>query len=302
MMKKCYAYAAVCTLVCSQALAAVEFAAAISSGPRDKSTTRGLVDGLNARIEFVEGKPTGMEKGSYMITRDGGKTITMVDPREKTYMKIDPEQMASSVGQMMNATKGFMSMSFKNPTVETLEDEKGPAMLGLPTRRVKTRTAYTLETSVFGTKTVSQVTREDVMWVTTKMSDPGFNLWLRQRNVKTGNAEIDKLIELETGKVKGFPLKTESRTVTRDAKGREETALSTYEITAMKETSAPRTAFDIPPDYKDGMAALGEEMRKAGREAEDDKEDGEESGKTGPDAATDAVNSLMKGLFGGGRR
>lgn len=296
MMKKLVAYITACTLVCSQAPAAVEFTASISSGPRDKSITRGLVDGLNARIEFVEGKSTGMEKGSYMITRDGGKTITMVNPEDKSFMKIDPEQMAATAGQMMNATKGFMSMTFKNPTVETLEDEKGPAMLGMPTRRVKTKTAYTLETSVFGTKNVSQVTREDEMWVTTKMNDPGFNLWQKQRRIKTGNEDIDKLIELEAGKVKGFPLKTVSKTVTRDAKGREETTSTVYELTALKDTSAPKTAFDIPSDYKDSMAELGEEMRKAKKEAGED----EDTGDAGP--ANDAVNSLMKGLFGGGKR
>jgi len=297
-MKKMCFYVTACTLTCSLAMAAVEFTASITTGPRDKSVTRGLVDGLNARIEFVEGKSTGMEKGSYMITRDGGKTITMVNPKDKTYMKIDPEQMASAAGQLMNATKGFMSMTFKNPTVETLEDEKGPAMLGLPTRRVKTKTAYTLETSVFGSKNISQVTREDEMWVTTKMSDPGFNLWLKQRNIKTGNEDIDKLIELETGKVKGFPLKTVSKTTTRDAKGREEIATTAYEITSLKETSAPKVAFDIPADYTDSMAELGEELRKAKKGAEDDA--GEHSENAGQ--ATDAVNTLMKGLFGGGKR
>lgn len=271
-------------------MAAVEFTAAINSGPKDKSVTRGLVDGENARIEFVEGKSAGMEKGSYMLTRDGGKTIFLVNPAEKTYMKIDPEKMAATAGQFMNATKGFMDMSFSNPTVETLVDEKGPSLFGLPTRRVKTKTAYTMETRVFGSKSVTQVTREDEMLVTQKMLDPGFNLWMKQRNIRTGNADIDKLLELESAKIKGMPLKMDSVTRTRDAKGREETVTNSYAITAMSKTSTPANAFAMPEGYKDGMAELGEGLRQTQKDLDEDEET--------PAEVKDTVNSLMKGLFG----
>jgi len=280
-------------LAAMPALAAVEFTASISSGPRDKSTTRGLVDGENARIEFVTGKTSGMQKGSYMLTHDGGKTIYLVNPAEKSFMKIDPEKMAATAGQVMNAAKGFMDMRFSNPTVETLVDEKGPTLFDLPTRRVKTKTAYTVETSVFGTKSISHVTREDEMLVTQKMLDPGFNLWLKQRDIRTGNADIDKLIELESAKIKGFPLKVDSVTKNRDAKGREETVTASYMITSMNKTSAPANAFVMPEGYTDTMAEVGEELRKAqqGLEADDET----------PENVKGAVNTLMKGLFGGGR-
>ncbi len=276
--------------------AAVEFTASISSGPRDRSSMRGLVDGPKARIEFTEGKTTGMERGSYMLTRDGGQTITLVNPAEMSYIRVDPEQMAASVGNLMNSAKGFMSMTFKNPSVETLSDEKGPEMFGMPTRRVRTRTSYTVETSVFGSKNISQIRRDDEMWVTTKMSDPGFNLWLKQGRIRTGNEDIDKLIELETAKISGFPLKTVSKTVTRDAKGREETAIATYEVTAWQAAVAPGAAFDIPAGYKDGMVELGEGLRRAQKDMEaEDRDGGEGAG------AKDAVKSLMQGLLGGGR-
>jgi len=290
MMQPMRTWIAFGMLAALPALAAVEFTAAISSGPGDKSVTRGLVDGENARIEFVEGKTAGMEKGSYMLTSDGGKTIYLVNPAEKTYMKIDPEKMAATAGQFMNAAKGFMDMSFSNPTVETLVDEKGPTLFGLPTRRVKTKTAYTMETRVFGSKTVSQVTREDEMLVTQKMLDPGFNLWMKQRNIRTGNADIDKLLELESAKLKGLPLKVDSVTRTRDAKGREETVTTSYAITAMKTTTAPANAFAMPVGYKDGMAELGEGMRQMQKDLDEDEE-------TPPDVKN-SVNTLMKGLFG----
>lgn len=295
-MKIGFIYAAVLALACSPARAAVEFTAAMSAGSDETSVTRGLVDASNAKIEFIAGKTGGMEKGSYMLTRDGGQTIVLVNPHEKSYMKIDPTQMASAAGQLMNATKGFMSMEFKDPKVEKLSDAKGPSMLGLPTRQVKTRTSYTLETSVFGSKNVSHITREDEAFVTPKMSDSGFNLFLKQRSIRTGNADIDKLIELENSKIDGFPLKIISKTVTRDAKGREETTSTTYEITSLTQTAAAKNAFDIPEDYKDNMEEIGKELRKAqSANNSDDKDAGE-------GAATEAVNSLMKGLFGGSKR
>lgn len=299
-MKKMVVLMLVLALAAIPVHAAVEFTASVSSGPRDQSVTRGLVDGQNARMEFVEGKAAaGMDKGGYMLTRDGGQTIYMVNPAEKSYMKINPEQLAASAGQLMNAAKGFMNMKFSNPKVETMVDEKGPELIGLPTRHVKTKTAYTVETIVFGSSSVSQVTREDDMWLTVKMNDPGFNLWLKQRNLKTGNPDVDKLIELESAKIKGFPMKIVSVSRTRDAKGREESTSTTYEITAVKNTAAQASAFAIPEGYKDAMAELGNEMRKArdGMKAEEAGEEGDET----PAAVKGAVNSMMKGLFGSGR-
>lgn len=291
MMQPMKTWITLSLLAALPALAAVEFTAAVSSGPRDKSTMRGQVDGENARIEFLTGKTAGMEKGSYMLTRDGGKTIYLVNPAEKSFMKIDPEKMAATAGEVMNAAKGFVDMSFSNPTVETLLDEQGPTLFGLPTRRVKTKTAYTMETRVFGSKNVSQVTREDEMLVTQKMLDPGFNLWMKQRNVRTGNADIDKLIELENARIKGMPLKVDSITRTRDPKGRVETATSSYEITALRQTSAPpASAFVLPEGYKDTMAEMGEGLRQVQKDLDED-------GDT-PPAVKDTVNSLMKGLFG----
>ena len=285
---------ALAAVIATQVPAGVEFTASIASGPKDQATARGWVEGPNAKIEFSQAS-AGMPQGSYMLTTDGGKTLYMVNPREKSYMKADPAQMAGAVGQIMDATKGFMNMTFSNPTVETLADEKGPAMHGMPTRRVKTRTAYTMETSVFGRKSVTHIEREDETWVTTALRDPGLKLWSRQQTVRTGNAEIDKLIELESAKVDGFPLKTVSVNRSRDARGREETTTATHEITSISKASIPAAVFVLPADYTDAMAELGEELRKA-------KAGMEESDEPPPPEVKGAVDSIMKGIFGGGRR
>ncbi len=287
---------AVTSLIGTQAFAGIAFTASITSGPKDHSTLRGFADGPKAKIEFTGGT-TGenMPQGSYMLTRDGGTTLYLVNPGEKSYMKINPGQIASSVGQVMDATRGFVNMTFSNPSVERLEDKKGSVIHGLPTRHVKTKTTYTVETVIFGRKSVSNVAREDEMWITTALKDPGLNLWTQQRGMKTGNAEIDKLIELETSKFEGFPLRTVSVTRTSDARGRQETATTTYEITEIKHTSIPADTFEFPADYTDKMAEIGEELRKTQAEMK-------ENGDAPPPAEVkSAINSIMKGIFGGGR-
>ncbi len=48
---------------------------------------------------------------------------------------------------------------------------------------------------------------EQDVWATTR-SGPGMGVWLRSEPPRTGNAEFDKLMAAETGKIQGFPLKT----------------------------------------------------------------------------------------------
>ena len=61
----------------------------------------GWVAGEKARVEFKESANPVMKKGAYLITKDGGKTLFLIDPEEKTYAEWDLQAMMGMVGSIM---------------------------------------------------------------------------------------------------------------------------------------------------------------------------------------------------------
>ena len=285
---------AVVTLVTAlNAFAGIEFTSKVSD-KRDRtiSTSKAWIDGDNAKITY-DGKDS--KSGSYMLSTDGGQTIYMVNPKEKSYLKVDVDQLASQVGNFMNAAGGFMKLEFKDPKFKTTLNERGPEMFGLPTRHLKTETSYTVVATVFGKKNISHISRKDEIWLTDKLHDKALEIWSQQRKIRTGNENIDKVISAESSRIKGVPLKIISVTSTRESNGRERVEKSTTEITSLHKKKIPAATFKLPRNYenkneevKAGLQAIKSELIKdAGDNAAED------TGK--------AVNSLLNGLFGGGK-
>jgi len=63
---------------------------------RSRSQVRGWIDGPAAKIEFADQKGTMFKPGSYLLTKDAGRTLYLVDPKEKAYSRWDLEAMLAS--------------------------------------------------------------------------------------------------------------------------------------------------------------------------------------------------------------
>ncbi len=268
--------------------AGLQFEARISNPGNGETKTSGYVDGERAKIDFREGMPSAEGMAGYLITQDGGKTLYLVDPQEKTYIKFNPAQMSDTASTMLQASQGMVQIDIRNPSVKKLSETQGPDMLGYKTRHIKLQTSYTLETSVLGRTTSMGTDQTDEMWVTDKLHAPGWSIWLQQSSIYTGSEELDKLIELEQSRINGFPLKIIStRTETQNGKD-PQTTTTTYEITSIRERNLPAAIFEIPADYTDGMASARREMERALESIENQA--------TNP-AAREAVNSLIRGFM-----
>jgi len=68
---------------------------------RSRSLVRGWIDGANAKIEFADQKGTMFKPGSYLLTKDAGRTLYLVDPKEKAYSRWDLEAMLASTFALM---------------------------------------------------------------------------------------------------------------------------------------------------------------------------------------------------------
>jgi hypothetical protein len=214
--------------------------------------TEAWVDGDSAKIVFEESDNPLFGEGSYLLTTDGGRTLLLVDPKEKTYMPFDLGQMAGMAGAALQGLGGLVKMSFTNHEVEKLAEEAGPQLLGRDTTHYRFRTTYDSEIKVMG---MGQSAHNEVVtdtWTTTSLTDAGFAAWLRREPPKTGIADLDAIIASEIGKgIEGVPLKMVTVNTTTDKKrGETQTSTTTMEVTALQEQAIPAGAFELPAGYE----------------------------------------------------
>ncbi|MBT7068963.1 MAG: hypothetical protein HN919_21885 [Verrucomicrobia bacterium] len=256
---------------------------------KEVSKMRAVVDGMDARIDMAA-HGGAVPKGGYLVTRDGAKTVTMVDPKKKTYTKWDIDKLAGMAGSIMQGSGGLLNMSVTDHKSEMLLDEKGPKLLGVPTRHYKFRTSYTMSMSVMGFAQKSKIATEQEIWAGQGLADDATALWSRITSFRTGIEDIDKLLAAETGKVKGFPLKTIVVSRTTDSRGREKTSETVTEVTEMKPFKPAKKVFEIPAGFTE------EEMMIPGLSTGGRGED--PPAKSDPAAA---VNSFLRS-FGGKKK
>ncbi len=213
-------------------------------------TVEGWVEGDKARVVFKgSSMGAGVPEGSYIISTDGGKTMYLVNPEEKTYSAWDMEAMLQSAGAMMNAMGGVVKMEVRDKKVEAADPVPGGEIAGYPTTKYVFDTSYTMVMKVFGMGKSMHVESHEEIWTTDKLADPGFGAWLRKKPPKTGNADLDALIEAGMKDIDGVVLKQVTRSTSTDPKGKSTTTVSTMEVTTIDETTVDDSMFQIPAGY-----------------------------------------------------
>lgn len=220
----------------------------------------GWVSGESAKVVFHQagGNPV-TRKGSYMLTKNGGKTLYLVDPGEKTYAELDLNAMLGMVGGIMNGMGPLLKIQFTDPKVQKIAEEDGGAVLGLPTKHYKYRTSYSMTIKVLGMGNSTDVVQEQDVWATAGLADAGLGVWLRAEPPRTGNTEFDKLISSEMDRYSGFPLKTVTVSTTTPQKGNNKPQVTrqTLEVTELDaKASVPDSTFEIPAGYEQTELAM----------------------------------------------
>jgi hypothetical protein len=212
------------------------------------------VAGERSRVEFHASDSPIAKSGTYFITRDGGRTLYLVNPEDKTYFQWSIEGMLGMLGGIMNGGLGpLLKIEFSDPKVEKLLEEGGGTVVGLPTRHYRYRTSYALKVKVLGFGRVTDVVSEQDLWVTDRLQDQGLGIWLRNEPPATGNADFDKLVAAGREKLHGFPLK--SVTVnTSTQKDKQTITRSTMEVTDLSTAAVPEARFEIPAGYQERQA------------------------------------------------
>ncbi|HEY8133820.1 MAG TPA: hypothetical protein VII12_18215 [Thermoanaerobaculia bacterium] len=168
----------------------------LESIPSSDITGRGVIDGDRSRVEFLTGNS--FPAGTYIITKDGSKTMIFVDPSKKTFVEVNAGGVATAIGSAR------ITISNKKVNLTQLDDH--PLMAGLPTDHYRLTIDYNI-TVAFGTIPLTQTVHEIIdKWVTQAFGEVA-ETFLASGGVRTGNPDLDDLIITENTKIKGFALK-----------------------------------------------------------------------------------------------
>jgi Domain of unknown function (DUF4412) len=234
-----------------------------AQGRANDMQVEGWAAGDKARVEFRESTNPMAKQGAYLITKDGGRTIYLVNPEDKSYAEWDLQAMLGLAGAVMNGMGPLLKLDFSSPKTEKLLDEDGGTLLGLPTRHVRYRISYTLTVKVLGMGNTSDVVSDQDLWLTQRLQDLALGVWLRADPPRTGNEQLDKLIAAGREKVQGFPLKTVTVSTSTDKKkGKQTVTRTSMEVTQLDASASVQPAsFEIPAGYKETQMAPSRQDR-----------------------------------------
>ena len=219
------------------------------------------LDGNNLRMEFTRSDNPVMPAGSYLLSRDQGVNLLLVNPEAKTYSPFNPGEFASS---MMNMMGGMMQ--FKNARVEKLADEDAGEMLGQAVRRYQFNTSYDMEMNIFGMRQSSRYESNQEIWAAPGIVASHFDIFGGADALPISDASFKDQVKSVMAEVKGLPLKQIIKTKTTDPSGKVSNDQSTITVTTLRKENIPAAMFELPADYEEvpffaAIAnAAGEEM------------------------------------------
>jgi hypothetical protein len=213
---------------------------------------RAVIDGDRSRVDIVSGNA--YTPGSYVISTNGSRTLFFVDPTRKLYAEVNAGGVAAAVGSA--------SITVDNLTSNMTKLDDHPVIAGVPTDHYRLTMTYDM-TVMLGQIPLKQNVHTTIdKWTTVAFGDVA-EIFLANSGVHTGNPKLDEIIDLETTKVKGFPLRETSQTVTTDLRGSADSALAreggfsrtrtqTREmaITAIHTAEAGAALFLVPAAYQ----------------------------------------------------
>lgn len=223
-------------------------------------TARAVIDGDRSRVDFVGGNL--YPPGTYVISTDGSRRLQFVDPTKQWYTEVNTASVATALGA------GNIRISNLKSTVETRDDR--PVIAGYPTEHSRLTITYDIAVTIKSIPLKQHVRTEVDTWST--MQFPALSAMSFLSGMRTGNPEIDKLLEVETTRMQGFPLRqtVTTRAVADLPPKRSEIKTPTARtivremwVTSIREVPPDAALFTIPGNYR---RADVQEAPKAARE------------------------------------
>ena len=214
--------------------------------PSSDMTGRAIIDGFRSRVEFLSGNL--YPPNTYVISADSTGRLYFVDPAKQWYTEINTAGIASALGA------SNIKIDNLKADLVTLPDHAKIA--GIDTDHYRIAISYDITVSIKSIPVKQHVETEIETWTTMQFGDLAQSFLTRGGH--TGNAELDRLLETETAKVAGFPLRQLVTTRTkydvpaRTKLDRPSSRTMTREtwVTRIRETTPEPAAFSIPVAYR----------------------------------------------------
>lgn len=254
-MRKLLLPAALLLLVAVPASAAIQYeffqrsSSDDSVAPASDLSARAIVDGDRSRVDFISGNV--YPPGTYLISTDGARRLYFVDPAKKWYTEVNTAGVASAIGSSNIKIENLKSK------VDRLPDSQMVA--GIEADHYQLTIDYDITVTPKSMPLKQHVRTIIDQWVTLQFGDT--RPAALHNSSRTGNKSIDELIEAETGRIKGLPLRqtitiTTSKQLSAATKASElklprtRTIVREMWITRIQETAANPVSFTIPATYR----------------------------------------------------
>lgn len=204
---------------------------------------RASVEGDSVRYDVLEGKHVLFNPLMTVISRQGGKTLIVLDHRMKTYFMRDARAMAGPISTWR--APGQQDTSFVSARVAKDEAAKGD-LGGRPASKYDVKASYNILMKIEGEKMKARVRGEAQVWVLeTKNEAMPFGLGF---SLKSGIPEIDAQLEKRLG-AKGLPIRGRISVTRTIGEGDAITESIAFEADRIEETRHPDSLFTAPPGY-----------------------------------------------------
>jgi hypothetical protein len=238
------------TLIALPSIAAIQYDYTQKSVTEDEvvPTTdlvaRATVDGTKTRVEFLSGNL--YPPGTYVVSTDGSR-LFFIDPTKKWYTEFNAAGAVSAIGAN--------NIKIDNLRSDTKDLGDGPMIANTPTRHYQLTVDYDVTLMLRQIPLKQSVHTVIDNWMTTKYGELVPNTIAS--GTSTGNVDVDRMLELETTKMAGFPLRQTvsirltpaGSSVNSQLKMSQRTVLREMQVSAIRELESKPSDFAIPAGF-----------------------------------------------------
>ena len=204
---------------------------------------RAVVDGPRMRVDFTRGDGVLINDGSWIVSTDSGRTLTLVDPASHSHSSLPLGELLRTAGSAMKAFGGGES-SFSAPSVTATDGGDGGPIAGYPTRKRTVHSRFDWTIKLMGEAVTTHVDIVTESWITLALPAE-LTTFIQMPGFEVGIESIDRVLRQQSSAT-GFPLR-QVTTTTTTAGSRRTVTTSETSISAIAKIDLPPALFIVPP-------------------------------------------------------
>jgi len=213
------------------------------------STTFAQNGDVRQQFEEVKKKDTLYSNDVYWLYKSKEQMLYIVNDKEKTITPMSLDgllQMAGALGELVKITISDSTSNIEDLGTETL--------MNLPCTHVRITRDYTMNMKITIIKKTMIINEVRDVWGSQKVDGlDEVNAAYLGKAFRTGHSDLDELIEKEAKLMQGigFPLKTISKQIQKNKKGKVQgESTTTTEVLSIEKKALEASLFELPVGYE----------------------------------------------------